>query len=124
MENRSEKQSILAEKPSYEKLLQQIAEVKFFEMNNKEVGFYHDPHLEEIEVDKLTKDDLDIFAKFKDGSLTRAEFDDYRIPLSKNSVDNSRKVFTYWLSNKMNTPEWNEKFYPKSPEPEKRQLEF
>jgi len=109
-----------AEKLPYEKLLQEIAEVKFFEMNNKEVGFRHDLHFEEIEVEKLTREDLDIFSKFKDGSLTRSEFDDYRIPLSKNEADNSRKVFMYWLANKMNTPEWNEKFYPPRPEKEKR----
>lgn len=95
-----------------EKFRQEIADIGELEMRNKDLGGEYNPHFEKIDASELSEDDLDIYAKFKNGSLTQAEFADYRNGFSENDRGESRKMFMYWLANQLSGGEWPKKWDP------------
>lgn len=93
----------------YEKLRQEIAEVQEFELNNKKNGFKYNPHFDGIKPEELTNEDLEIFKRFKEGTLTRGEFTKYQSSFWENS-GNQRGIFMAWVANKLSSKEWAERW--------------
>lgn len=105
---------ILSADEMREKFRQEIADIRELEMRNKDLGGEYNPHFEKIDANNLGGDDLDIYAKLKNGSLTQAEFADYRNGFSENDRGESRKMFMYWLANQLSVGEWLKKWQAES----------
>jgi hypothetical protein len=88
---------------------------------SKESGPAYNLHFDDINPFELLEEDLRIFGKFKDKSLTLEEFQQYRESIIEYSkkyhkmedvLRDSRCNFQAWLGNQVSTKEWLEKWYP------------
>jgi len=88
-----------------EGLKKEIEEIKNSEMIKKEEGESSDPHWSEIETKDLISEDLVIYEKYKNKTLTRKEFSAYIEKILKQE-NSSRRTFSEWLSNKVTVLFW------------------
>jgi hypothetical protein len=115
MENLEQK---ISEQPNKYKILRaEIAEIKSQEARNKGTEEYH-IHFIDIDVPDLEETDLNIYEKFKNQTLTREEFEEYRkefLIVGKDKKSISRSDFAAWLVNKLWIPKdlkwYNKKEY-------------
>lgn len=110
-----------------ENLRQEIFDLKDKELTKKNLGEEYNLHFLEIQPDELTSADLDIYGKYRDGSLTKDEFENWRSgvirEIEKNGkinwktdfvnlekITDPRQRFVSWLGNQLESKEWLLKF--------------
>jgi hypothetical protein len=98
-----EKNEVVANDPERE-YAERLGEVSKWLKENE-----NDPHVESIRLDDLTVEDLDFFAKFKEGNLSEKELSDYNGKISEKfkesrkdgEFENSSIAFGGMLKNKL-----------------------
>ncbi len=100
---------------SDEILREEIREIKETEAEKQKRGEQFDLHFEDINPTDLTSDDLEIYRKFKEKTLTLKEFRQYQATFMHKGKEDSRSDFAAWLGNQFTTPEWL-KFWGKEDE--------
>jgi hypothetical protein len=96
---------------NFEKLRQEIADLKTVELKKKEEKKQYNPHFDNIEPGVLTEEDLDKYQKYLDGTLTKEEFLQYQSNFRGVEDENDPRLnFMAWLTNKITTREWLKKW--------------
>jgi hypothetical protein len=73
------------------------------EMGKKKRGEGYNPHFNFIDPEQLTDADLLIYKKFKDKTLTRQDFLEYKAGMANFDMYSARACFQMWLSNQIST---------------------
>lgn len=97
-------------------LRQEIAGIAKEELEKKKKRKKYDPHFKNFNPQELTNEDLSIYKKFKEGTLTEEDFENWSKTISKDlgpKIEEIKKEFDYsrpeltrlnfsaWLSNKI-----------------------
>jgi hypothetical protein len=95
----------------YKALREEIKDLKEVELIKKAAGKNYNPHFDHFDEKVLRDDDLEVYKKLKDRTLTQEEFLNYQNDFSSvRDATNPHFCFMEWIANQVTTPEWIEKW--------------
>jgi hypothetical protein len=104
---RKEKENIhlgsMEEMMRLERIREEIRQERERELNKKERGEDYNYHFEKIKIKALTYKDLEIFKKFKEGTLEEEEYREYKKEIDKLKRSHSRVYFLSYIGNQISS---------------------